>query len=81
MLKIVEREYDIETVLRKMMGALEPWSQDLSSYARETQSEVIFACHITITEDRPLYELSAELMTAMAKFGASFLMDIYDYSE
>ena len=52
----------------------------IRSFALERRCRVTVVCDVTIHEDRPLYELTSEQISNLARLGARFLMDVFDYS-
>ena len=66
----------MKAALEKISGA----EDRLVEFARRYNYAISISCCVTIYEERPLYELEPEVLQVLARLGATFLLDIIDYS-
>ncbi|MGC1274229.1 MAG: DUF4279 domain-containing protein [Planctomycetaceae bacterium] len=73
--------YSTSDALEELFLKIWPARVRIRDFLAESGLEGLFTCNITISEDRPLYELTPSVIEKLAFFGCEFLMDIFDYSE
>lgn len=72
---------NLDTELAALLSIVWPARRRVKSYAEEHGLDAGFSAVITITDQRPLYLISATTLSQLAEFELEFLMDVIDYSE
>ncbi len=67
--------------LRNLLERLCPRREQVRELLRETGWKAMFGTTVTITEARPVYELSGDTIQRLAFFEAEYTLDVFDYSE
>jgi Domain of unknown function (DUF4279) len=57
-----------------------PLRTRIEAYAATHDVQIGIECSVTISEDRPIYELSATAINRMSDLHCEFLLDVFDYS-
>ena len=71
---------EIEAPLTSLLDLLEDHATVLNAALKEYSSEAHFLVQVTICRDHILYELSGSTLKRLARFDASFAIDIADES-
>jgi hypothetical protein len=71
----------VELPLAKLLEVIWPQRDQIVQFLAENQAECFVSCDVTITCDRPLFEVSVDSLLKMGTIGASFRMDIFDYTD
>ncbi len=67
--------------LRRLLERLWPRREQVRQLLRETGWKAMFGTTVTITEARPVYELSGDTIQRLAFFEAEYTLDVFDFSE
>ncbi len=73
-------EYSISEAISILLCELLSNKERLNAYVNAYGLEVSVICNVTITEDRPVYQIEKDVVNTLSSIGAEFLMDIFDYS-
>jgi len=71
-----QSSYSTDAELKKLLDLLWPKRAPIVAYLKATGYEATFVSSVTIEEDRPLYELSAETLKRLAYFNVEWGLDI-----
>jgi len=73
-------EYSVSDAILILLSELLSNKERLNEYVNTYGLEVSVICNVTITEDRPVYQIEKDVVNMLSSIGAEFLMDIFDYS-
>jgi hypothetical protein len=77
---IVGREklaiYSTDEAVRTLLEVVWPHREAILQYLRTSNTSASLTCYVTIWEDRPVYDLSADTMSRLAVLDCEFGMDI-----
>ncbi len=75
------RGYTIDEPLSLLLETLWPHKAAVLEFVSDARAECFVTCTVTITCDRPLYEISVANLLKLAELRAPFRMDLFDYSD
>lgn len=73
--------YSIDEPLSQLLDLVYVREEEIRRYVADTAVKCVVTCNVTFKGDRPLYEISNRNLERIGRLGASFQMDIFDYSE
>jgi Domain of unknown function (DUF4279) len=73
--------YSTSDAVEQLLAAVEPHKIAILDFVSSPTVELAVVCNVTITDERPEYCLSQEVIRRLASWGAEFALDIFDYSE
>ena len=77
-----KREFEsVDDAVAAMLQMVRGHEDRILRYSKDNQLHLVVSCTVTVYEDRPIYGLEAPRIRALAKLGAGFDLDIFDYSE
>lgn len=71
-----QQSYSTDEELKRLLDLLWPKRAEIVGYLEATGYEATFTSSVTIHEDRPLYELSAETLKRLAYFDVEWVLDV-----
>ena len=74
-------EYSTNTVVASVLKDVWQRRDAIAAFASQHALTASVCCNITIYQERPVYQLSPDVMRKLADLDAVFLMDIFDYSD
>jgi len=74
-------EFSTNTVVERVLAKVWPRRDEIAAFTLANDLSVCLCCNVTIHENRPVYDLSPDVMLKLATLNAEFSMDIFDYSE
>lgn len=74
-------DYSISDALKTLLSEILPNKESLNEYVKANELEISLICNVTITEERPVYQIEKDVIEQLSSIGAEFLMDIFDYSD
>lgn len=79
LVKLNKRPSDsIGDELNELLAILWPHRHEIVRYLQETGHEAGFSSSVTIEENRPLYELTAETLSRLSFFKVDWILDILE---
>jgi Domain of unknown function (DUF4279) len=73
--------YSTDDAVKELLAAVRPHRKAILDFVASHDVQLSFVCNVTITDERPVYELRTEVLVELASWGAEFAMDVFDYSE
>ncbi len=73
--------YSTDEAVKQVLKLIWPHREPIGRYLRHGKVSATLVCNVTIWEDRPVYELSADTMQRLSALGCEFVLDIFDYSD
>jgi len=75
-----ERIYSISDAVDGVLDLLWPVKEQIKLVSKKPDYYVGITCSVTIYEDSPVYDLSANTISRLSELGCEFSLDIFDYA-
>lgn len=73
--------YSTDDAVKELLVVIGPHKSAILNFVASHDVRLSLVCNVTITDERPVYELTKEVLAELASWGSDFIMDIFDYSE